>query len=448
MTDLKTPLKEMMEQEQKIHERSMFKKGLGSLYSDPSEATRENVENLANFQGNNMNFAVKRQEMGLAETITRLIKSEKIITLKDLENFVYGGSLTKTVTSASTDVINNIYGRRAWDQVNREFTVFSLLRKVAWSKSGWRVITPETTNNPNYTLEDGSIPEGEDPIFKKLKVTPSSIAKRTTRTDIEDIMARLEDGVDPMEFMKWLDDRHKQIINDQLLSVNEVAHNTIGLWSLDRLIASFAEIAYGTVNNGGAIPANYLDVYGLDRDAAASWADAQVSGNPFGSADRVFALSHINDVLKQIRTISGRYSPQDLVIVTHPETATRMDELCSENQRYNDIMGQTFIRGGRGGMEILGAEPRAGIEGAIQVATWKGIPIFEDPSVVQDVIGRIYVINLNHLFLSVLIPTRFYQWGGPELTSSFNIEMMYRTVMNTVCNKFRAHGKVRDLKIS
>ena len=430
-------------------EPKMFQKGIGkggskTIYDVPAkEVDRQDILNLNNFQGGSKMF---QKTNDITKTML-LIKQEKIITLEDLENYHYGGLLMgKTVTTGTDNAVQSLYGRRAWDQVNREHTLFSLLRKVAWSKSGWRVITDEDNNNPDYTLEDGSIPEGEDPNFNKMAVDPASIAKRTTRSDIFDMKSTLEDGVSPLEIAKWLDDRHLQIINSELLKANEYVQNANGLWSIDRLIASNAEYGYGNVANGAVITANYLDVYGKDRDAAASYLDAQISGQSYVSGDRPLSLSLLNSVLRLIRTNSGRYSPSNMLILTHPDTAVDIDEICSKNQRYDQLVGETFIRGGRGGMENLGAERRAGVEGAFQVSTWKGIPIFEDPNVVQDTTGRVYFINLDYLFMSVLIPTKYYQWGGPELTSSFNEEMMYRSVMNTVCTKFRAQGKLRDLE--
>jgi len=429
-----------------IFKKSIGKGGMQTIYDVPAnEITRDDLSNLNNMQANINNFARTAGDPRSLDKVMELIKKEKIITLQELENYIYGGSLIKTLTSTDTDVLNNIYGKRAWDQVNREHTLFSLLRKGVWSRSGWRVITPETTNDPQYTVEDGSIPASEEPTVKKLKVDPSSIARRLTQSDILNMLARIEDGIDEMDLLVWLDQRHKQIINSQLLAVNENAHNSIGLWSIDRLLASYAEYNYGDIANSAPITGGYLTVYGQARSSA-SWLDAQVSGQAYTLADRALSISLMNNVLQQIRTNGGRYSPSDKVILTHPETANHLDELCANNQRYNDVLGSTFIRGGRGGMENLGAIPRDGIEGGFQVATWKGIPIFTDPGVVQDSIGRIYIIDLRYLFMSVLVPTRYYAWGGPETTAAFNMERMYRTVMNTVCRHFRSSGKIRDLQ--
>jgi hypothetical protein len=97
-------------------------------------------------------------------------------------------------------------------------------------------------------------------------------------------------------------------------------------------------------------------------------------------------------------------------------------------------------------MRNLGAEPRDGVEGAFQVKTYRGVPIFEDKNVVQDVsMGRIYFINIDHLFISMLMPTQYYEWQGPETTAGFDINMMYRTVGQTCCRNFRKQGKLRDI---
>jgi len=43
------------------------------------------------------------------------------------------------------------------------------------------------------------------------------------------------------------------------------------------------------------------------------------------------------------------------------------------------------------------------------------------------------------------MPTKFYKWSGPEATSAFDINMLYRTVGQVVCTNFRKQGKIRDL---
>lgn len=430
--------------------RSVFKQGIGkhgnqTIYDVSEEEITENdINNLNYFQGNPHMY---NKTAGNTEKLLSLIKSGKISTIGDLENYVYGGSfldLQKTVTTSTSNAYDALYGRRAWDQVNREDSLFSLIRKVAWSRNGWRMITDEASDDPNYGLEDGSIPEGEDFTAQKLLVSPSSIIRRNVRSDLFDMTYQLNEGIDPHELAMWLSARHRQIINAQLLAVNEAAHTTAGLYSIDRIISNYAEYAYGNVANSAVITSTYLSVFGKARAASgADYMNCSVDGQAFASGDRQLTLSMLDKTLKNIRTNFGKINPSDYLILTHPDTAVEIDNLCATNQRYSGLMGTAFISGGVSGMQV--AEQRSGIEGAMQVSTWKGIPIFEDPNVVQDGIGRIYIINLNHLFMSVLVPTQYYQWEGPETTAAFNINMLYRTVGNLVCTNFRSNGKIRDL---
>ncbi len=380
--------------------------------------------------------------------VLELIKKGFIQTIDDLETYVYGGSFfNKALTSGSTNYVNTMYGRVAWDQVNREANLFALLKKVPWSTSGWRVITDESANTAQYTVEGGSIPSEEDPAVSTLSISPASIARRSKRSDILDALSLVDDGVDVSFLAEWLTKRHKQIINIELLAdAASASTSATHLTPIDRIIANNTELSYGKADNSAVIPANQLDVFGVDRDAGTNtWADAQVSGQAFGSADRPLTLSLLDSVIQQIRTEGGMYNNR-VIMVTHPETAIRIDQLCQSQQRFDQLSGITYLRGGKDGMRNLGPDQRDGVEGAFQVSTYRGIPIYEDKNVVQDVsLGRIYFINLDHLFVSVLIPTRFYQWQGPETTASFDINIMYRSVMNTVCTNFRKQGKVRDL---
>jgi len=383
------------------------------------------------------------------KTSYKLIEKGYIQTIQELEAWSFQGVLpgmTKDLTSQTSGFVNTIYGRTSWDQVNREATLFSLLPKKVWDKSGWRVIKDEDVDLAKYMTEGGSIPSGEDPDVGTLSMRPADIVIRNKRSDILDAVAFVDDGIGIEFLAQWLSKRHKQLINLELLAENGVAStSSTHFIPIDRIIAEYAEISYGTADNNGVIPAGYLDVYGEDRDAAAGWTDAQVSGQAYGSADRPLTIDMLDDVINDIRIAGGVYDNNN-IIVTHPETATRIDQLLRSQQRFEEVRGLTYLKGGSQGAQNLGAEPREGVECGFQVKTYRGIPIYEDKNVVQDVsLGRIYIFNLNHLFMAMLMPTKFYKWSGPEATSAFDINMLYRTVGQVVCTNFRKQGKIRDL---
>ena len=95
--------------------------------ADPNDITEQDIQKMKQNDPSHMNFASARNDIKL---IMELIKKEKIQTIDDLETWCYGGSwFNKTVTTGSTAVVQAMYGKRAWDQVNREHTLFSLLKK-------------------------------------------------------------------------------------------------------------------------------------------------------------------------------------------------------------------------------------------------------------------------------------------------------------------------------
>ena len=379
----------------------------------------------------------------------KLIEKGYIQTMQELEAWSFQGALpgmTKDLTSQTTGYTNTIYGRTSWDQVNREATLFSLLPKKVWDKSGWRVVKDEDVDLAKYMTEGGSIPAGEDPSVGTLSMRPADIVIRNKRSDILDALALVDDGIGIEFLSSWLSKRHKQLINLELLAENGVASTSaIHLIPIDRIIAENSEIAYGLADNSNVLPAGSIDVYSEDRDTAAGWTDAQVSGQAYGSTDRPLTIDMLDNIIDDIRIAGGVYDNNN-IIVTHPETATRIDQLLRSQQRFDEVRGLTYLKGGSAGAQDLGAEPREGVEGGFQVKTYRGIPIYEDKNVVQDVsLGRIYILNLNHLFMAMLMPTKFYKWSGPEATSAFDINMLYRTVGQVVCTNFRKQGKIRDL---
>ena len=50
------------------------------------------------------------------------------------------------LTTADTAYFNTMYGASVFNQLNTKSDVFKLLRKEAWTQSGWRVLTDRTVS--------------------------------------------------------------------------------------------------------------------------------------------------------------------------------------------------------------------------------------------------------------------------------------------------------------
>jgi len=211
------------------------------------------------------------------------------------------------------------------------------------------------------------------------------------------------------------------------------------LESLDRIIGSYAEL--GAFSN---LSTNEMDIFGIDRDAAATWTDAYVSYNHSGntSSPRDLTLSLIDSTLTNIRQNGG----QPDVIFTGWDTLERLQGLLQAQRRFGNGDEKLVIPTFNG---IKGA-PVAGYEGGFTVATYQGIPIIPTKECLQDTISRMYFVDSRYMHLKIAKPTQYFETGistgNPFAINKFADEGLYRTMAELVCTFFKAHGKLRDLK--
>ena len=59
------------------------------------------------------------------------------------------------LTTGDTAYFNTMYGASVFNQLNTKSDVFKLLRKEAWTQSGWRVLTDRTVSGSNAGRPEG-----------------------------------------------------------------------------------------------------------------------------------------------------------------------------------------------------------------------------------------------------------------------------------------------------
>ncbi len=132
---------------------------------------------------------------------------------------------------------------------------------------------------------------------------------------METFLATKDDGLgDAMKVMREeMAKHHVEMINKMLLTDNDTLAGD-NIESLDRIIGSYSEI------NGVGQTAGDLDIYGLDRDAGATWSDAYVNHN--SNVARTFTIDLLDTTLTNLR----KNGAQPKVILTGYDTQERIQQ--------------------------------------------------------------------------------------------------------------------------
>ena len=380
-----------------------------------------------------------------------------IKTIQDLEQMYYidpqmRGFLTKTdapVISSTTGVYNPIYGAKAWVMLNQEINVWSVLPKIPWNQSGWRVITARSaTKGTGGVAENGAIPATTKPTWALLKATPRSIAHPFSASEVMQFLG--ENGADDTlgdtmgALREYFAKEHPEHLNKMLMEdasaealaagADRTTTDQYDLESLDRIISNDSEEdAFGSTYH------HWFDPWGttVDRDSGTTY-DSYVSHA--SGIDRTFTMDMLDTAIRSIKVNSG-YRPN--VIITGEDTLERIVQEQMTMQRYVDVSV------GNAGISVDGVKTE-GIDTGMNVASYRGIPIITSQDVPQDTISRIFFVNTDFLKIKVAKPTQYFETGmskgDPFGIGKLGDEGMYRTMAEVVCFNFLAQGKIRDLE--
>ena len=344
------------------------------------------------------------------------------------------------VLTTTTGFYNQIYGAYAWSQIIQEPNAFMLLAKKPWERSGWRVITTAGATSGSGQAENAALPSTIKPTLAALSTKAKTICTTFGVSALEQGhgLAGGDDMFDdPFAWMRnYSMKEHIKLINRALLTdVDTLAINDIE--SIDRVISSYAEVANCSITAGDS------DIYSQDRDAGVGWTDSYVNHN--SGTDRILSPSMVDSLFEN--TYPYRESVNDpYILLTGYDTWERLQQLRAPQIQYINPGQQSTLPALNGVMA-----PKPGVEGGFNVAYWKGVPIFVSNDVKKDTISRVYLINLNHLFIRVLMPTQYFQAGiytngDPFGINALRDEGLFLTMAELIATQFNNHGKLRDLK--
>ena len=393
----------------------------------------------------------------------------RILTVKDLELFYSGAPghpflslgdiafIAKEAGAVTTDLFpqffNYVYGAQIWYQINMEANAFAALPKTTWPRTGWRVIKSLSTTPSDIGIaQTGAIPSAVRPNVETVKTPPKVEALSFEVSEVIESLASMSEddiygNVDQLrnyygvEFAKQLNKQilYKAIGNDVNSSEASAGYK---LESIDRIVSGYSESQLNGGTAGNEVGAA-VDVYGIDRHSAESWADAVVLHN------NGTLRSITDDLIRELIQATTTKGAHPTMFLTGYDTAAAIYGLYMTFVRYLP-MGETQVQFG-----LEGVKTAKGINAGVKVASLYNIPMIQavDTPTDDNGISRLYLLDtsdyegngLPRLALSVVRPIEYFESRDFVLLNKFVIKGVYRFVGETIARGLAYQGKLRDL---
>ena len=333
-------------------------------------------------------------------------------------------------TSDPAGAFNTMYGAAVFNQLNTKSEVFKLLKKEAWTQSGWRVLTGRHATTAGLA-EGAAFPDTDKPDISEVTATLKEVVSPWEVTTRAELLSEADDGIKGiLNFLRTeAAEAHTYYMDEMLLASSEtVAGNN--LESLDRVTMSDAA-ANATLSARADI-----DMYDIDRSAA-SWADATVSHN--SGSDRALTLAMLDTIIQGALENGVNYS--DLILLTGYDTYQDLKALMLSTTN-NTFRADLSASGGANANGVVG---EAGLNFDSRVGAYDGIPIFLSQHVAKDTTSRIHLLDMSNLAIRVAAPTTYVDNTNLAVLQKLSKEFAFVTAGELVCYRFNTSGSVRDL---
>ncbi len=341
---------------------------------------------------------------------------------------------------------------KLWYQMSLEYNAWGLIPKPGWGANGdrmdgWRVQTALTGAPKNtWVTEGGTLPTAKRGVRAALYTTPKD------GVFVFESSMRQQRAGDRFQSVKWAEDV-REGGNTHLQGLQE--HVCLGLgtfeatypdsfFPLDKCISSYAEQANCTNDYlGNAIANADVDIYGVDKHTAGSWADSYVNEN--AATVRPLTTSLIYDTLRTTFVNSGEkiFKPSK-VILTGDSTWARLFQIEEGKQRYT---GATSVNT----TSFNGVPSAPGENISFTAASFFSIPIVITKDIDDQTAGvaPMYIPDFDYMSFWTDYPTLFHEAGtrsGNEILLGRLADVgMFRTGGQMVVRKFSAQAKIRDI---
>tara|TARA_R100001015_G_C4613766_1_gene169485 strand:- start:343 stop:1452 length:1110 start_codon:yes stop_codon:yes gene_type:complete len=333
-------------------------------------------------------------------------------------------------TSDPAGAFNTMYGAAVFNQLNTKSEVFKLLKKEAWTQSGWRVLTGRHATTAGLA-EGAAFPDTDKPDITEVTATLKEVVSPWEVTTRAELLSEADDGIKGiLNFLRTeAAEAHTFFMDQMLLATADTAAGN-NMESLDRVTMSDAA-ANATLSARADI-----DMYDIDRSAN-SWADATVSHN--SGSDRALTLAMLDTVIQGALENGVNYS--DLILLTGYDTYQDLKALMLSTTN-NTFRADLSAAGAANANGVVG---EAGLNFDSRVGAYDGIPIFLSQHVVKDTTSRIHLLDMGNLAVRVAAPTTYVDNTNLAVLQKLSKEFAFVTAGELICYRFNTSGSVRDL---
>lgn len=337
------------------------------------------------------------------------------------------------ILSTEAGYANVVYGARAFTNILWSGNTFAVLTKDAYNKEnpdGMRLMYATGTKATGIQ-ENAALPDTDKPDVLEVSVGFKEIVTAFEVSNKAILKARNNDYVDLIYIFEVEGELHTAGMNDMLL---EDADTLAGydLESIDRVTISEAAVTALSYTAGDN------DMYSLDIGTY-TWFDPITDHN--SGTDREWNFGYFFENSGAVRNNNGIVTKG----ITKPDTYGQMMASAQIQARYNPS-GFTYTATEEGPKAVSGGEI------GYAVATIDGCPIFQDPGVQADGIGRLYLLDDRDMFgsptlsLNIASPTKLTTANNAVLLDALKEKSAYDTSAELRCRSRFRQASIRDLK--
>ena len=377
------------------------------------------------------------------------------MSFEEYVNAYYGGTLGISkrygISKADDNIdvsglaegLNTVFGAKVFNQLNTKSEVFKLLKKEAWTQSGFRALTARHQTTAGVA-EGGAFPETDHPELKEITLTLKEVVTPWQMSSKAEILSEADDGLGNLAaFMrKEQGEAHAFFLDDMLTkSVEANSDGATGagqagnnMESLDRVTAT---LAYVTDAQSPSNSQDDCDMYGLDITNNAFF-DAGHTHFTDDGTNNALALDDLDTMIAALLENGANYN--DLVMLTGYDTYQNLKALM---QGTNGAF--KFDLAGAGAANQNGVTGEAGFNFDSRVGAYDGIPIFLSQHVPKDGASRLYMLDMASLAMRVAAPTTYVDNTNLAVRQVLSREYAFITAGELVAYKRSTSGSIRDL---
>jgi hypothetical protein len=377
------------------------------------------------------------------------------MSFEEYVNAYYGGTLgiskrygiskadDNIDTTGLAEGLNTVFGAKVFNQLNTKSEVFKLLKKEAWTQSGFRALTARHATT-NGVAEGGAFPDTDHPELKEITLTLKEVVTPWQMSSKAEILSEADDGLGNLAaFMRreqgeahafFLDDMLTKSVeanSDGATGAGQAGNN---LESLDRVTAT---LAYVTDAQSPSNSQDDCDMYGLDISSN-SFFDAGHTHFTDDGSNNALALDDLDTMIAALLENGANYN--SLVILTGYDTYQNLKALM---QGTNGAF--KFDLAGAAAANQNGVTGEAGFNFDSRVGAYDGIPIFLSQHVPKDGASRLYMLDMDNLALRIAAPTTYVDNTNLAVRQVLSREYAFITAGELVAYKRNTSGSIRDL---